>query len=343
MTDFFTTVATRDIKTDDFSNQSSLIEKIKFLLQYAVLAPSTHNIQPWLFKVEDNYCQLYLNKKFHLPFNDPTTRDAYISMGCVLENLVVAAEHYGVLDRVEQTVDQNSGLVATVYFKDTEKNKIESGKMIEAILKRLNVRGTFDNKDISFDIVNNLTSLSKSENISLNLVRDQKKIESLARLTSQGMRLAHADNDFRKELSGWVRHNYSKRPEGIPGYAMKAPGLLSFLLPKMIRYANLSPILAKLNFKSVSSAPLVCVISSKENTPSVWVEVGRLAERFFLTAETFDLSSSVFVAAVEMGELYKELQEITENEHRPQFLFCTGYMSKKHRFPKRHAVGSKLL
>jgi nitroreductase len=35
-----------------FPEQSSPAEKLKFLLQYAVLAPSSHNTQPWLFRIQ---------------------------------------------------------------------------------------------------------------------------------------------------------------------------------------------------------------------------------------------------------------------------------------------------
>ena len=43
-----------DIKKEDFLHQGQLADKIRFVLGYAILAPSTHNSQPWLFKVKEN-------------------------------------------------------------------------------------------------------------------------------------------------------------------------------------------------------------------------------------------------------------------------------------------------
>jgi nitroreductase len=35
----------------DFPRSGDVEEKLRFLLNYAVLAPSVHNTQPWLFRV----------------------------------------------------------------------------------------------------------------------------------------------------------------------------------------------------------------------------------------------------------------------------------------------------
>lgn len=42
----------RKINISDFPEKGSLEFQIKFVLNYAILAPSTHNSQPWLFKIE---------------------------------------------------------------------------------------------------------------------------------------------------------------------------------------------------------------------------------------------------------------------------------------------------
>ena len=42
------------VKPEDFPISGSLTEQLKFLLNFAVLAPSTHNSQPWNFKIAKN-------------------------------------------------------------------------------------------------------------------------------------------------------------------------------------------------------------------------------------------------------------------------------------------------
>jgi nitroreductase len=47
-----TTATIRDISSvDAFPSAASTSEKLRFLLAYAVLAPSGHNSQPWLFRL----------------------------------------------------------------------------------------------------------------------------------------------------------------------------------------------------------------------------------------------------------------------------------------------------
>src|SRR6187549_3461871 len=79
----------------EFPRHGILDVKLKFLLNYAVLAPSLYNTQPWNFTVRDNEIQILANRNRHLPIADPDAREMYISIGCALENLLIAANHFG--------------------------------------------------------------------------------------------------------------------------------------------------------------------------------------------------------------------------------------------------------
>jgi hypothetical protein len=46
-----------------FPANGTKIELLKFLLNYAILVPSSHNTQPWLFKIMgDNPIELYADR-----------------------------------------------------------------------------------------------------------------------------------------------------------------------------------------------------------------------------------------------------------------------------------------
>ena len=42
-----------DVNASDFPANGSDAEKLEFLVRYAVLAPSSHNSQPWLFDLHE--------------------------------------------------------------------------------------------------------------------------------------------------------------------------------------------------------------------------------------------------------------------------------------------------
>jgi nitroreductase len=69
--------------------------KLRFALQYAVLAPSSHNSQPWHFIVDGDSVMLCADRTRALPVVDPFDRELIISCGAVLFNLRVALQRFG--------------------------------------------------------------------------------------------------------------------------------------------------------------------------------------------------------------------------------------------------------
>ncbi|MEK7118016.1 MAG: hypothetical protein AAB869_00205 [Patescibacteria group bacterium] len=84
-----------------FPAKGSLQEQIEALLSFAVRAPSTHNTQPWLFRVTGNICELYADYSRKLPEGDKDGRCLFISLGACLEHLESAARYFAMLDRIE--------------------------------------------------------------------------------------------------------------------------------------------------------------------------------------------------------------------------------------------------
>lgn len=67
------------------------------MMEQAVKAPSGHNTQPWLFRVQKDRIQILPDMSKSLPAVDPDNRELFISLGCATENLCIAAEAKGML------------------------------------------------------------------------------------------------------------------------------------------------------------------------------------------------------------------------------------------------------
>lgn len=65
------------------------------LIERAALAPSSHNTQPWRFRITGATVDLFADPTRALPVNDPDDRELTISCGCALMNLRVAAAARG--------------------------------------------------------------------------------------------------------------------------------------------------------------------------------------------------------------------------------------------------------
>jgi len=334
-----------DIKLNQFNRLKLEEEKIKFLLEFAIRAPSTHNSQPWLFKLGDSSCDIYLNPEKRLPKADPTERDIFISLGCCIENLIIVSGYYGVLKQVKFYNKNSKNLVAKIVFDFLSPRKeIKSLKgLVTAITYRSNSRGLFNSKKIESRIINRIKKILGGFDLKIHCIDDRETIVKLAGYTAKGLLMAHSDKEFRKEMADWIIGNNSSRLEGIPTYSMKVPNIISPIFPLLIKQINLGKILSRLNFKSIASAPLVCVITAKKNSSRNWLKVGQLAESVMLELNKNNIKTSIYLASVEMDGLYRKVMNVLGTTYKPQFVFCAGYMDEKFKPTPRIPLEEKIL
>jgi len=66
-------------------------EQAAFLLRYAILAPSTHNTQPWKFALVPGGIEVFADYSRRMPVVDPQ-QELLMSVGAAIFTLRVAAE-----------------------------------------------------------------------------------------------------------------------------------------------------------------------------------------------------------------------------------------------------------
>ena len=201
----------------------------------------------------------------------------------------------------------------------------------------------FEKKEIPENIIRALRLCAQEQNTNIHIIQDEEKILHIAGLTGEGLRLAYENIGFRKEMSSWINNNFSKKTDGIPGYSLGLSHLPSFVFPHIVKHINIGKLAARLNVKTVASAAFITVFSSKEETPTSWVHIGEAAEAIMLELTTRGIASSVFAAAIEIGSLNKQLQEVIGCKDPPQFLICSGYLNKQFKAVPRHQVSKVLL
>ncbi|HEX8385847.1 MAG TPA: nitroreductase family protein, partial [Rubricoccaceae bacterium] len=72
---------------EEFPGLINDAERLRFLVRYAVLAPSARNTQPWRFHVAGNTLELWADRTRGLPVVDPAGRELTISCGAALYHL----------------------------------------------------------------------------------------------------------------------------------------------------------------------------------------------------------------------------------------------------------------
>jgi hypothetical protein len=92
------------------SAPSALISSdVHSILYYASLAPSGHNTQPWSVRLGHEEMWIGTERSRWLPGVDPTNREATLSLGAFLENLIVAAPAYGYVADYETNGPSTAG------------------------------------------------------------------------------------------------------------------------------------------------------------------------------------------------------------------------------------------
>lgn len=332
-----------DITADAFPKSEILEEQLKFLLGFAILAPSSHNSQPWSFEISGNSIKVYAVTERRLISSDKNDRQLYISLGCVIANIVVAADYYGMEPVVRYLPDYNQpDFAAEISFSGNSGKSPDSNHLIFAIPKRTNNRNKYDNCLPDETFLNKLRSLA-AQDLRIDLIRDPQKKNQLADIAIAAGIAAMEDEKFREELSRYVKSNLTKSKIGMPAFGMGIPTPVSLAVPFMIRRFNMN----KLNRKKDEAllkkfTSCFIVVSAKNDDRGTWLKAGELYERISLLAVQAGMSTAVWAAPIQIGEFYKEFQKVLETNFRPQLFFRLGRAKRASPHSPRLAVNDVL-
>ena len=326
----------------EFPIQGSLNDQMKFLIKYAILAPSGHNSQPWLFKIaKNNMIELHADRSRALPVVDPDDRALIISCGAALYHLRLAANHFGIADDVELLPDKgNPDLLSRVTFKekDASVQKIPEHdlQLFQAISKRRSNRSPFDNKKLSDDLIATLRDSASAHSAWLDTVDDELKKNSLADLISQGDKIQLSDKRFRRELAAWIHPNRSNSKDGMPGYAHGMPDLMSYVGPVLIRTFDMGKGQAAKDRHLAAGSPMLAVLGTNTDEPLNWIQTGEALARILLQARAENVWTSFMNQPIEVPELRPKLREaLGRAAGNPQLLMRMGYGKDVKPTPRR--------
>lgn len=329
------------INHKDFNRLKSDNEKIKFLINYAVLAPSSHNTQPWNFKVVNNKIQVLADFKRRLPVADPTDRELYTSIGCAIANIEIASEFFKLTFKLTLFPKKgNKKLVAEIAFlKSKTKNSQPSKQLFSAIPKRMTNRSLYrNNKKLPKGLSKSMSKLTNAEGVSLHIVENKTTKTKLANLTKEGIKKAFENPAFRKEVSLWLRHNWTKKEDGMPGNTLNIPDAFSILAPAVIRSVGMAKETSLDEKKMVESASAIGIFSIAKDDREHWVKTGIMFEKLALLATSQGVSAAVLSAAVEMKEERLKLKNLLGVKNHPSLFFRLGYPTKKMKHAPRRTA-----
>lgn len=286
-----------DIKESDFPANDSAKEKLSFLLNYAILAPSSHNSQPWKFNVTNDSILVFADKTRQLTVADADQRELYISLGCALENLIVAADHFGYNSSVVYFPGEKD-LAAKVVLQPAV-NSSGDPRLFSAILSRQTNRNPYEPREISEADLETIKGLSSDAGVSVFITRDSGIKKSFQDLVMQANAIQYSDVNFKSELGHWLG-------QGVMG----PTGVRAKMAQLAVVFLDVGPQQSKKDADLINSTPYLGFISTANNDSISSVKAGMVLERFWLAATALGISLHPMSQALETAQTKAEIAEL---------------------------------
>jgi nitroreductase len=319
----------------DFPARSGAAERLRFLLQWAILAPSRHNTQPWLFEIEGDELQVHADARRSLPVADPDGRQLVMSCGAAIVNLRLAAAHFGHATSLEVLPGHRAdGLLARVRLEERSASTPEAEEMFRAIARRRTNRLPLDGREPPEGLVTSLLREARSEGASLRPVEAHQR-RVVAELIAEGDELQWSSARFRGELAGWTRTSGAARRDGMPSFALGMSDMAVRLRPLLARVQNPARDEAERDRSRALGTKALLVLSTPRDGTAEWIRAGEALQRVLLRATAAGLFASYFAQPIETPALRRRLAEAIGDQGAPQVMFRLGYGLEPRAPPRR--------
>lgn len=310
--------------------------QLTFCLRYALLAPSSHNSQPWFFTAHHGELFVFADRARALPVVDPEDRELVISCGALVGQLGVALAHFGLAHEIRLLPDRKRpDLMAHVSLANTPRHAPSDDGLFAAILERRTVRRSFENRPVPREVVLAFETEPRADSLLVRNIHAEEDRRLVCELVEEADRIQFADRRFRRELAAWLHSNRSRVCDGMAAGAFGAGDLASALAPTVLRTFDVGAGRAARDRELVEGSPLLVAILSDEDSPRMWLETGRVLARVLLRATANGLAASYLNQPIEVPELRSKLRAAVGCKGEPQILLRIGYGPKVPPTPRR--------
>ncbi|MFD5244498.1 Acg family FMN-binding oxidoreductase [Amycolatopsis sp. NPDC058340] len=299
-------------------------EQVNSVLRSAMLAPSTHNTQPWLFRCTATGIELHADPRRILPVTDPDGRELVLSCGAALFTLRTAIHALGFHPATTLMPSRaDPDLLAVVRPLAERMPDPKVVRLARAIPRRRTNRRPFLSSVVPKPTLAALRHATELEHAWMpNLDAEQCRL--LHDLTARARRAQLADPAFLAELGRWTGLGANAR-DGVPSYATEgSPADESWLLDEFGEAAD-----------DTRPVPLVVAIGSLTDDRLDRLQAGQALQRVLLTATGAGLDASFISPPIMVRDARAELRRILGCGVWPQVLLRVGYGSPLPWTPRR--------
>jgi hypothetical protein len=289
------------------------------LVEQAVLAPSSHNTQPWRFRVSEDTVDLFADRTRALPVNDPDDRELTISCGAALMNVRVAAAQAGVGVSVQVLPSaEDPDWLARVALGARSDVRPGEAALLESIARRRTYRKRFAPQPVDGEAIRRLCEAATLEHASLQPISGESDRQAVAALVSEGDACQWANPSWRRELAAWMHPR--RRGDGLT-----LPGLAVPVAQLVVRTFDMGGGIGARDRDLAEASPLLAVLETRGDTTEDWLVAGQALQRVLLTACRCGLQASYLNQPIQESALRPRLRAAIGLAGVPQVLLRFGY------------------
>jgi len=312
-----------DVTAADFPADEPIDAQAEFLLRYAILAPSSHNSQPWRFAVDGPEVIVDVDESRWLDVADEDRRELFLSVGCALENLLIAADHFG----LDPTLDYRGGdaddpHVATVTLHadgeavgNPDEGPDPPDGAFGAITERRTSHEPFEDRDLPPETLGRIERAGDVGAVETHRITDAGLKREIGELQYGADERQMADPEYREELGHWIGSG-----------ALGDSWLKARIGQLAVTHLNLGEREGERNATLVSEAPVLELLATPDDDRTARVETGRAFERMALVAAAEGVAVHPISQILEVPDLKEALADaVGIDDIAIQHLFRLGY------------------
>lgn len=278
----------------------------------AVLAANGHNTQPWRFELVEDRIDVFADMSRSTGANDAADRELYVSLGCAIENMMIAAPTNGLQAELLMPPAAANGAVASVALRTAPQVR---SPLYAAIGERHSNRSEYRADPIDPAQLTQLSGLVDDSVAPARLVwlHDQPSRASFGELIVEATMAHIADEEQSKASFAWWRSDWNEIQRHKDGLNIDGVGLppltrtLGKLLPAPSRASADRTFLERTRVQVRSAAAFGVVIVDDPMSRRDQLAGGRLIQRLHLSATANHLG-------------FQHMNQITERIDRDQQL-----------------------
>jgi len=292
------------------------------LVRYASLAASSHNTQPWIFKLETNRIRILPDLSRRCPAVDPDDHHLYASLGCATENLLLAAKAAGLEGSVLYDASTSGACI------DFEEAPPVRSALFDAIPQRQCSRSMYDGLPLMVDELKQLKDVSHGNGVSALFITEVEQKDLVARYVTEGNNAQFSDAAWARELKSWIRFNGKeavRTGDGLYGPSMGSPAVPRWLGLVAMRISFSAKNQNKKDLGHIRSSSAIAIITSEGNDIPHWIEAGRCFQRLALQSTALGLHTAFINQPVEVTKLRSEFaRAMGISNQRPDLIVRIG-------------------